>query len=100
MLCQIDERCRLEADTLLNWLAYVESPPSSAQLAEASAIDLVGPTGDGEVDIENRGDVEDTLEILAGLVVIAGAEAGTITPTQVVMTESIPSGTSSNSRSY
>lgn len=61
---------RKEALTLLRWLAYAQSPPSLGELAEAAIID---PEGEGIVDIANRGPLEDTLEILCGLVVVQRA---------------------------
>lgn len=66
MLYGIEERYRTEALTLLRWLAYARSPLTLRELAEAAIID---PSGEGCVDVEERGDLEDTLDILAGLVV-------------------------------
>ena len=77
MLNNIKEDDRPYALTLLRWLAYAQSPPSLDELAEASIIDLTGDTGSGGVvDIEDRGGWGDTLEILAGLVIIEGASKG------------------------
>jgi len=67
MLTSIEDLYRDEALVLLRWLAYAQSPPTLAQLAEAVVIDL----SDGvTVDIANRGSLEDTLEIFGGLVII------------------------------
>ncbi|KAK5113651.1 hypothetical protein LTR62_003278 [Meristemomyces frigidus] len=72
MLRRIEIPYRQEAIVLLQWLAYAESPPSLGELAEATIID---PTGEGCVEVAERGGLEDTLEILSGLVVILGDEA-------------------------
>lgn len=68
MLITINREDRSEAATLLQWLVYAQSPLSLAELAEATIID--NSTANGIVDFENRGDWEDTLEILAGLVTV------------------------------
>ena len=79
MLNSIDEYDRPYALTLLRWLAYAQSPPSLDELAEASIIEPAGDTGSGGVvDIEDRGGWGDTLEILAGLVIVEGASEGEI----------------------
>ena len=65
MLCGMQDMYRDEALTILRWLVYARSPHSIGELAEAAIID---PRGDGVVDIDSRGDVEDLLGILAGLV--------------------------------
>ncbi|KAF2232143.1 hypothetical protein EV356DRAFT_257150 [Viridothelium virens] len=59
-----------EACTLLRWLAYARSPPSLAELAEAAIID---PFVENSIDSDNRGDFEDTMNILSGLVTIVGS---------------------------
>lgn len=56
---------------LLRWLTYARSPPSLGELAEAA---IVNPAGAGEVDLDNRGGIEDTVEILAGLVTLERTE--------------------------
>lgn len=66
MLAGIEPMLRQEAHALLRWISYAERPLTLAELAEASIVD---PTGEGTVDIINRGSLEDTLEILSGLVV-------------------------------
>lgn len=75
MLNNISPEDRSPALTLLRWLAYAETPLSLAELAEASIID---PTDDesaeGTVDVGDRGGWEDTLEILAGLVIVDGGD--------------------------
>ena len=71
MLAGIEEILREEALVLLRWLAYAQSPPSLSELAEATIID---PTDTGGVDVDNRGDIEDTLEILSGLITLEDAE--------------------------
>ena len=68
MLSVIERRYHGEALTLLRWLTYAQSPPTLGQLAEASIVDP--GVGDGEVDTDNRGDFEDSLDILSGLVVV------------------------------
>ena len=71
ILIGIDEMLRGEALILLRWLAYAQSPPSLGELAEARIID---PTDTGGVDFGNRGGVEDTLEILSGLISLEDAK--------------------------
>ena len=71
MLTSIEDLYRDEALVLLRWLAYAQSPPTLAQLAEAAIID---PSGGGSVDTANRGQLEDTLEILSGFVVVQEAD--------------------------
>jgi len=67
MLTGIEEGSRTDALTLLQWLAYARSPLTLGQLAEARIIDL---EGDGAVLEDDRGGLEDSLRILAGLVTI------------------------------
>ena len=55
--------------TLLQWLAYSESPLSLEELVEANIIDLAG---ERFVDTGGRSGLEDTLNILSGLVIIQG----------------------------
>lgn len=72
MLTRIDIDDRSYALTLLRWLVYSYEPLTLEKLAEASIIDpTANPTSDGLVDVENKGDWADTLELLAGLVVTA-----------------------------
>ncbi|OQN95615.1 hypothetical protein B0A48_18692 [Cryoendolithus antarcticus] len=79
MLNNIDQDDRPYAFTFLRWLAYAQSPPSLGELAEASIVDPTDDqTADGIVDVENRGGWGDTLEILAGLVMVGGADNGDI----------------------
>ena len=73
MLTGIDQMYQDEALTLLRWLAHAQSPPTLGELTEASIID---PSGEGVVDIANRGSLYSTLEILAGLVVCGQADDG------------------------
>ncbi|KAL9084610.1 MAG: hypothetical protein Q9165_007965, partial [Trypethelium subeluteriae] len=65
MLIRIDPILRKQAFILLQWLAYAQSPPTLGELAEASIVD---PTGEGSVQVNDRGGLQDTLEILAELV--------------------------------
>ncbi|SMR60828.1 unnamed protein product [Zymoseptoria tritici ST99CH_1E4] len=65
MLVGIERMYREEALTLLRWLAYARSPPTLGQLAEAAIVD---PVEGGSVDFNQRGNLEDTLDILSGLV--------------------------------
>nr|POE93538.1 isoform 6 of ankyrin repeat and kh domain-containing protein 1 [Quercus suber] len=67
MLTGIKQMFRQEALVLLRWLAYAESPLSLEELAEAVIVD---PTGGGRVELGERGALEDTLEILSGLVMV------------------------------
>ena len=64
-LIRIDQRLRKQAIVLLQWLAYAQSPPTLGELTEASIVD---PTGDGSVQSDDRGGLQDTLEILAELI--------------------------------
>jgi hypothetical protein len=54
---------------LLRWLAYARSPPTLGELVEAAITD---PIYDGSIDEDNRGDLEDTLNTLSGLVAVEG----------------------------
>ncbi|KAI9686777.1 MAG: hypothetical protein M1822_002837 [Bathelium mastoideum] len=71
-LSGIEERYRPEALSLLRWLAYAMSPPTLGELAEATIVNPMA--GDGEVDTDNRGDLEDTLDILSGLIMVLGTD--------------------------
>ena len=71
MLTGIDPMFRKEATILLQWLAYAQSPPTLGELAEASIVD---PTGEGCVQVDDRGGLQDTLEILAELVTCGKAD--------------------------
>lgn len=73
MLEGIEARYREDALTLLRWLAYARSPRSVEELVETTIID---PSGSGTVNFDDRGDLEDTLSILAGLVTVIGADKG------------------------
>ena len=67
MLVGIDDMYREEALTALRWLAFEYRPLSLEELAEAC---IVNPSGNGNVETEDRGAPEDILEILSGLVVV------------------------------
>ncbi|KJX98546.1 ankyrin repeat protein [Zymoseptoria brevis] len=69
MLTGIEERYREEALTLLRWITYARSPLTLGELAEVT---IVNPEGTGSVDFDERGDIEDTLDILTGLVTVTG----------------------------
>ena len=71
MLTGVEEILREEALILLRWLVYARSPPSLGELAEATIIDLKYA---GSVNFDDRGNIEDTLEILSGLVTLEGVE--------------------------
>ncbi|KAK4904792.1 hypothetical protein LTR49_025823 [Elasticomyces elasticus] len=79
MLNKISKDDRPDALTLIRWLAYVQSLLSLDELAEAS---IVVPTddaaADGVVDIKDRGGWEDTLHILAGLIIFETADHSNI----------------------
>ncbi|KAK3613761.1 hypothetical protein LTR56_027692 [Elasticomyces elasticus] len=72
MLSKIEDLYHKEAIVLLQWLAYAQSPPSLSELVDAAIID---PTEEGCVATDERGGLEDTLEILSGLVVVLGINA-------------------------
>ena len=67
MLIAIEQIYRPDALTLLRWLAFEQRPLNLLELVEAST---VSPVGQGSVDVENRGALEDILEILASLVTV------------------------------
>ena len=71
MLTGIEEILSEEALIHVRWLVYASTPPSLGELAEATIID---PADAGDVDVDNRGDIEDALEILSGLITLEGAE--------------------------
>lgn len=65
MLTGIGEMYHEETLRLLRWLVYARSSPSIGELVEAAIVD---PTGDGFVDVDDRGDMGDTIGILSGLI--------------------------------
>ncbi|GAB7364764.1 hypothetical protein MBLNU230_g5562t1 [Neophaeotheca triangularis] len=67
VLLDIEEMYRDHALTLLQWLAYAHSPPTLGELVEAAVTD---PIHESSIDTDNRGDLEDTLNILTGLVTV------------------------------
>jgi ankyrin repeat protein len=74
MLARIDAEDQADALTLLRWIAFSYEPLTLEQLAEARVIDPTDdPNSDGIVDIDNKGDYQDTLDILTGLVVAVAA---------------------------
>ncbi|RMY25079.1 hypothetical protein D0867_00954 [Hortaea werneckii] len=73
ILCAIEERYRPEALTLLRWITYSKYPLTLGQLAEAAIID---PSDEGTVHIDNRGDIEDSVDILSGLILVYEEDDG------------------------
>ncbi|KAK3613520.1 hypothetical protein LTR56_027832 [Elasticomyces elasticus] len=71
ILLSIEKDVRGEALNLLRWVAYAKSPRSLGELVEANIIDL---TGSGIADFADRGDLEDSLAILSGLVTIVATD--------------------------
>lgn len=67
MLLGIEPMYHQQALTLLQWLAYARSPPTLGEIVEAAIID---PIEESSIDTDNRGDFEDTFNILSGLVAI------------------------------
>ena len=67
VLLDIDDVYHDHALTLLQWLAYARSPPTLGELVDAAVTD---PTHESYIDADNRGDLEDTLNILSGLVIV------------------------------
>jgi hypothetical protein len=65
VLLDIEEIYHDHALTLLQWLAYARSPPTLSELVEAAVTD---PIHESSIDSDNRGGLEDTLNILSGLV--------------------------------
>lgn len=72
VLLEIEDMYHEHALTLLRWLVYARSPPTLGQLAEAAIVDPLD--GSSSIDVENRGNLEDTLNILSGLVTVEGYE--------------------------
>lgn len=72
MLLGIEPMYHQQAVTLLQWLAYARSPLTLGELVEAAIID---PIEESRIDVENRGSIEDTLNILAGLVATQESQA-------------------------
>ncbi|KAK4952085.1 hypothetical protein LTR10_010005 [Elasticomyces elasticus] len=68
VLSEIKGDDRHAAVTVLLWLAYANTPLSLQQLAEISTFHPDNPTTDGAVALNNPGHLENTLNILAGLV--------------------------------
>ena len=70
MLTRIEKISRKDA-LVLRWLTYAHFPLTLGELAETRVIDL---EGDGSVDVDDRGGLEDLLAILSGLVTIEGID--------------------------
>lgn len=66
MLLEIEEKYRGQALILLKWLLYAKPPRSLSELVEATVIDLE----DDNISMDNRGSLEDTLDILGGLITV------------------------------
>ncbi|EMC97141.1 hypothetical protein BAUCODRAFT_106474 [Baudoinia panamericana UAMH 10762] len=66
MLTGIEDRYRSDALTCLRWLAYARSPPTLSQLVDAVITDCERV----QVDFDDRGSLEDPLNILSGLIMI------------------------------
>jgi hypothetical protein len=71
VLLDIEEMYHDHALTLLRWLAYARSPPTLSELVDAAVTD---PIHESYIDADNRGDLEDTLNILSGLVTVEERE--------------------------
>ena len=67
LLLDIEEMYHDHALTLLRWLAYARSPPTLSELVDAA---VTNPIHETFIDADNRGDLEDTLNILSGLVTV------------------------------
>ena len=67
VLLEIEEMYHDHALTLLRWLAYARSPPTLSELVDAA---VTNPIHESFIDADNRGDLEDTLNILSGLVTV------------------------------
>jgi len=72
VLLDFDEIYHDHALTLLRWLAYARSPPTLGKLVDAAVTD---PIYESSIDADNRGDLEDTLNILSGLVTIEESQS-------------------------
>jgi hypothetical protein len=71
VLLDIEDVYHEHAFILLRWLAYARSPPTLGELVEAA---VTNPIYDSSIDEDNRGDLEDTLNILSGLVTVEGRQ--------------------------
>ncbi|USW54031.1 Putative heterokaryon incompatibility [Septoria linicola] len=71
ILSRIDIMYYEEAFALLQWLAYAQSPLSLSELVEVTIIDV---SEDGNVVEDERGAIEDSLEILSELVILQDAD--------------------------
>lgn len=71
ILSDIDDVLRSDAMKLLRWLAYAQSPPTLAELTE---IPIIDPSGPGSVRVDDRGGLEDALDILSGLVIVEASD--------------------------
>jgi hypothetical protein len=67
ILLDIEEMYHDHALTLLRWLAYARSPPTLGELVDAAVTE---PCHESSIDADNRGGLEDTLNILSGLVMV------------------------------
>jgi hypothetical protein len=67
MLTRIKELYHSEALTLLCWLAYARSPLTLGQLVDAA---ITNPLEESFIDTSERGDLDDALKILSGLVTV------------------------------
>ena len=67
MLKSISASLRRDAVALLQWISYTQAPMSLAELTEATTID---PSGQGTVDVADRGQIEDVVDVLGGLVTV------------------------------
>jgi ankyrin repeat protein len=66
-LLDIEEMYHDHALRLLQWLAYAHSPPTLGELVEAA---VTNPDHESSIDADDRGDLDDTLNILSGLVTV------------------------------
>lgn len=76
MLVRIGEMDRTDALTALRWLTFGHRPLTLSEIADASVVD---PTGEGVVETDNRGGVEDVLELLSDLIIVDGSSDNTKT---------------------
>lgn len=70
MLSGIDIAFGQDAISLLRWLTYAKSPPTLGELVHAAIID---PNDQAAVKVDDQGSIEDTLDILTGLIVVVGS---------------------------
>ena len=76
MLVRIEEMDRTDALIALRWLTFDHRPLTLSEIADASVVDSIG---EDVVESDNRGGVEDVLELLSDLIIVNGSSDNTKT---------------------